>query len=64
MARPVGVSVSIASVEGTEFHASVFQIVQHGYRIAQAAAQSVELSYYERVAVVELLRTAQFEEAW
>jgi hypothetical protein len=38
MARPVGVSVSIASVSESEFHAAFFEVVERGYQVAQAAA--------------------------
>jgi hypothetical protein len=43
--------------EGTEFHAPMFQVVEHGYQVAQAAAQPVEFPDYERVAALKFLQT-------
>ena len=43
----------------TEFHASLFQVVEHGYQVAQAAALAVELPHDDRVAVFEFLQTAE-----
>ena len=43
----------------TEFNAALFEFVEHGYQVAQAAAQAVELPYNQDVARCELLETAE-----
>ena len=43
MARPVGVSVSIASATRLESHALSLQIIQQGYKVTQRPAQPVKL---------------------
>ena len=42
-----------------KFHATGAEGVEHGYQVAQAAAQPVELPHNERVAVLELLQAAE-----
>jgi hypothetical protein len=42
-----------------EFHATAAEVIEHRYQIAQAAAQPVELPHDKRVAVFELLQTAE-----
>jgi hypothetical protein len=61
MARPVGVSVSSASV--TKIRTTLFQVVEHGYQVAQAAAQPVELPHGERVAVFQFLQATEQDRA-
>src|ERR1019366_3814550 len=56
MARPVGVSVSIASVSDPELDALLFEAVQHMDEVAQAAAQTVELPHNQCVAGLQLLQ--------
>jgi hypothetical protein len=45
--------------ERTEFHASGAQVIGHRYRVAQAAAQPVELPHNERAAGFQSLQTAE-----
>ena len=43
----------------TEFHALLFQVIEHGYQFAQAATQVVQLPHDERVAGFESLQAAE-----
>jgi hypothetical protein len=59
MERPVGVSVTMALVSYPNFHAPLFQVVEYGDEVAQAAAKPVEFPDNQRVAGFEFLKTAE-----
>jgi hypothetical protein len=54
--RRVGVDVFR---KRTEFNPALFEFVEHGYQVAQAAAQAVKLPYDQGVARFELLETTE-----
>jgi len=56
MARRLGVDLL---GEGTEFDASLLEVVEHGYQIAQAAAQAVKFPDNKRVAVLQCLEATE-----
>ena len=45
--------------EGTEFYAALPEVVEHGYQIAQAAAQAVKFPDNKRVAVLQCLEATE-----